>query len=120
MMNKLQGLPLKVQDQINKVSQIAGYLWQREWAERNAGNISVNLTDYYNGEKLWNKDRVITCQLSKEAAGLVISSQVQDVIYVIWLIVWMKLLELLLSTQMQLNIQFCGEEEKKGLGQHRN
>lgn len=31
-------------DIILEVSEIAGYLWQRGWAERNAGNISVNIT----------------------------------------------------------------------------
>lgn len=30
---------------ISEISEIAGYLWQRGWAERNAGNISVNITD---------------------------------------------------------------------------
>lgn len=30
---------------IHEISEIAGYLWQRGWAERNAGNISVNITD---------------------------------------------------------------------------
>ena len=31
-------------DIILQVSEIAGYLWERGWAERNAGNISVNIT----------------------------------------------------------------------------
>lgn len=35
-------------DIILEVSEIAGYLWQRGWAERNAGNISVNVTDQIN------------------------------------------------------------------------
>jgi len=30
---------------VSETSEIAGYLWQRGWAERNAGNISVNITD---------------------------------------------------------------------------
>ena len=30
---------------ILEVSEVAGYLWQRGWAERNAGNISVNISD---------------------------------------------------------------------------
>lgn len=33
-----------VKEQIDKVSIAAGYLWNRQWCERNAGNISVNLT----------------------------------------------------------------------------
>jgi len=32
-------------DIIFEVSEIAEYLWQRGWAERNAGNISVNISD---------------------------------------------------------------------------
>ena len=29
-----------------KVAEVAGYLWQKGWAERNGGNITVNITDY--------------------------------------------------------------------------
>ncbi len=36
----------KVKKTILDVSEVAGYLWQRGWAERNAGNISVNIDDY--------------------------------------------------------------------------
>jgi rhamnulose-1-phosphate aldolase len=32
---------------IRETSEIAGYLWQRGWAERNAGNVSVNITDIF-------------------------------------------------------------------------
>jgi rhamnulose-1-phosphate aldolase len=28
----------------SEIAEIAGYLWQRGWAERNAGNISINIT----------------------------------------------------------------------------
>lgn len=31
--------------EIEKIAEIAGYLWEKNWAERNGGNISVNLTD---------------------------------------------------------------------------
>ncbi|MCG9778086.1 rhamnulose-1-phosphate aldolase [Photobacterium damselae] len=37
----------KVTIEINKVSETSQYLWQREWAERNGGNISVDITDIY-------------------------------------------------------------------------
>ena len=30
--------------QIGVVAEVAGYLWERGWAERNGGNISVNVT----------------------------------------------------------------------------
>ena len=36
-----------VQNEIDKVQEVSQYLWQREWAERNGGNISVDLTDIY-------------------------------------------------------------------------
>jgi rhamnulose-1-phosphate aldolase len=31
--------------QIAEVAEVAGYLWQKGWAERNGGNITVNITD---------------------------------------------------------------------------
>lgn len=34
-----------VKEQIDKVTEASLYLWDREWAERNAGNISIDLTD---------------------------------------------------------------------------
>lgn len=36
----------KVQKILFEVSEIADYLWQRGWAERNAGNISVNIDHF--------------------------------------------------------------------------
>ena len=29
---------------IEKVAEVAGYLWQKGWAERNVGNITINVT----------------------------------------------------------------------------
>lgn len=37
---------------ILEVAEIADYLWQRGWAERNAGNISVNISELMNKEVL--------------------------------------------------------------------
>jgi len=31
---------------IDKVAEVAGYLWQKGWAERNGGNITVNVTEF--------------------------------------------------------------------------
>lgn len=31
--------------EVNQVAEVAGYLWQKGWAERNGGNITVNITD---------------------------------------------------------------------------
>lgn len=36
--------------EINKVAEVAGYLWQKGWAERNGGNITVNITEYLDDE----------------------------------------------------------------------
>ena len=33
-----------LQAEIGKVAEVAGYLWQKGWAERNGGNITVNIT----------------------------------------------------------------------------
>ena len=30
---------------INEIAEVAGYLWEKGWAERNGGNITVNITD---------------------------------------------------------------------------
>lgn len=34
-----------IQKAIDQVAEVAGYLWERGWAERNGGNISYNITD---------------------------------------------------------------------------
>jgi len=36
-----------LQHVVRETSEIAGYLWQRGWAERNASNISVNITEIF-------------------------------------------------------------------------
>lgn len=35
----------KLAKQVADVAEVAGYLWQKGWAERNGGNITVNITD---------------------------------------------------------------------------
>ena len=32
--------------EIHQVAEVAGYLWQKGWAERNGGNITVNITEW--------------------------------------------------------------------------
>lgn len=32
--------------QVENVAEVAGYLWQKGWAERNGGNITVNITEH--------------------------------------------------------------------------
>jgi rhamnulose-1-phosphate aldolase len=36
--------------EVNSVAEVAGYLWQKGWAERNGGNITVNVTGYVDDE----------------------------------------------------------------------
>lgn len=36
--------------EVIKVAEVAGYLWQKGWAERNGGNITVNVTEYVDDE----------------------------------------------------------------------
>ena len=36
--------------QIADVAEVAGYLWQKGWAERNGGNITINITDIIDDE----------------------------------------------------------------------
>ncbi len=70
-MEHLNQLPHEVQNEIHKVSRIAGYLWQREWAERNAGNISVNLTEIYHPDaKALKQAPYIDHPLPIETAGM--------------------------------------------------
>ena len=40
----------KIQKKILEVAELAQYLWQKGWAERNAGNITVNLTELVHSE----------------------------------------------------------------------
>ena len=40
----LEGCPA-LKKEVDKIAEVAGYLWQNGWAERNGGNITVNITD---------------------------------------------------------------------------
>jgi rhamnulose-1-phosphate aldolase len=35
---------------VDNVAEVAGYLWQKGWAERNGGNITVNITEFVDNE----------------------------------------------------------------------
>ena len=45
----LEGRPALAKE-VYKVAEVAGYLWQKGWAERNGGNITVNVTEYIDDE----------------------------------------------------------------------
>ncbi len=36
--------------EVEKVAEVAGYLWEKGWAERNGGNITVNITEHVDDE----------------------------------------------------------------------
>lgn len=36
--------------EVNQAAEVAGYLWQKGWAERNGGNITLNITEYIDDE----------------------------------------------------------------------
>ena len=36
----------ELKHRIEQVAEVAGYLWQKGWAERNGGNITVNITEW--------------------------------------------------------------------------
>ena len=40
----------ELKHRIEQVAEVAGYLWQKGWAERNGGNITINITDCVDDE----------------------------------------------------------------------
>ncbi|MGI6224539.1 MAG: rhamnulose-1-phosphate aldolase [Prevotella sp.] len=45
----LDGRPA-LKKEVDKIAEVAGYLWQNGWAERNGGNITVNISDFVDEE----------------------------------------------------------------------
>ena len=45
----LEGRPALAAE-VEKIAEVAGYLWQNGWAERNGGNITVNVTAHVDDE----------------------------------------------------------------------
>ncbi len=45
----LENRPL-LEDEVYKVAEVAGYLWEKGWAERNGGNITINVTEWIDDE----------------------------------------------------------------------
>lgn len=45
----LEGRP-GLSTEVEKIAEVAGYLWQNGWAERNGGNITVNVTEFVDDE----------------------------------------------------------------------
>ncbi|MEI6889038.1 MAG: rhamnulose-1-phosphate aldolase [Bacteroidales bacterium] len=53
-----------------ELSRVAGYLWDRRWAERNAGNISVNITSFFSRKELDKLSSYPFLPLPREYPGL--------------------------------------------------
>lgn len=43
---KLLAKNLRLREEVDRVAEVAGYLWSKGWAERNGGNISLQLTEW--------------------------------------------------------------------------
>lgn len=71
MMNDIK-LPADVKNELDIVSRISGYLWEREWAERNAGNISINLSRYFSKKDVQGKGFFIEHVFPKGVAGYIL------------------------------------------------
>ncbi len=58
-------------NEIDKVSEIAGYLWERGWSERNAGNFSVDLTGMIDIQEIdVNSYEFVPAEIPDETAAM--------------------------------------------------
>jgi len=55
-MQKSKKVKKEVTEAILSISEVAGYLWENGWAERNAGNISVNISHYAGKQSIRDTD----------------------------------------------------------------
>lgn len=63
----------RISKQIEAVKQVAAFLWEKGWAERNAGNISVNLSGWdVNAPNDQVAGKVVKMALPSESAGMVL------------------------------------------------
>lgn len=56
--------------QIDKVAEVAGYLWEKGWAERNGGNISLNITEFFDVSELTTDALTHTIMLEEPVEAL--------------------------------------------------
>ncbi|HPK05942.1 MAG TPA: class II aldolase/adducin family protein, partial [Bacteroidales bacterium] len=56
--------------ELDRIAEVAGFLWQRNWAEANGGNISVNLTEKYRTEAFTGSERVFTINISEDISAI--------------------------------------------------
>ncbi|MDP4208703.1 MAG: rhamnulose-1-phosphate aldolase [Bacteroidota bacterium] len=60
----------QLQEKIHDVAELADYLWQKGWAERNAGNISINLCDILKDVTVTDLEKYPEFKLKKALPGL--------------------------------------------------
>lgn len=65
-------LPEQVVAHLEKVAEIAGYLWKKEWAEKSSGNISIDLTGFFQNSASDISSEEVACKFPKEAAGMIL------------------------------------------------
>lgn len=58
-----------VKAEIEKVREVSQYLWTREWAERNGGNISIDITDIIGDVDVTSQERSLPMAMPKSCAG---------------------------------------------------
>lgn len=60
----------EIKNLTEELSRVTGYLWDRRWSERNAGNISVNITSFFSVRELGKFSTYPFLPLPREYAGL--------------------------------------------------
>ncbi|MCK9421129.1 MAG: rhamnulose-1-phosphate aldolase [Bacteroidales bacterium] len=60
----------EVQSIMKEVAEVTGYLWDRGWAERNAGNFSINITEVFTNKELDKLSSYPFYPLKKEYSGI--------------------------------------------------
>lgn len=60
----------RLEDQYKAIGKVAGYLWTKGWAERNAGNMSVNITDLFSNGAFFSFNKSSFYQLEKSIPAL--------------------------------------------------
>ncbi len=69
-MGALKNFPAEVVKHIEQVSEVAGYLWEKEWAEKSSGNISIDLSGLFPDSTINQIKEEVSCKFPKEAAGM--------------------------------------------------
>ena len=60
----------EIQSELAKIAETAGFLWQRNWAEANGGNISVNLTRFADSKILEMPSQQSEVALAEEVQAI--------------------------------------------------